>query len=473
MKKNKNKVFVVIAILLVGYFVVDYFFNDESITSTNIESLVYPDVSYNRAVEVDENNIVIYSEEIYISNSGTYIFSGDYENTTITIEIDTEVDEDYVYIIFDNTTISTTESRLIDVISAEKLVIQTTETSVNYLTQDYDSSLDTETSAVIYSKSDVIISGDGTLNIETNSNDAINGRDDVIIEDTNLYIEASGDGIVGRDYLAITNSNITVYSGADSLKSSNTESGKGDILIESGTYYIYSDGDGISASNTLQINDGNFEIESGGGYTGILKEIVVGEGGTDQSYLIETSGKSLKGYNIIINNGNFDLSSYEDAIHSDYDLYIAGGDITINAGDDGVHANNNLVIDDASLLIENAYEGLEGNSITINGGVIDAYVYDDAMNSSGEDGILTITGGEIYLYSVGDGIDSNGDFLMTGGTIIIENEAIYTMGDYSVDIAGSIEVTGGSIVDENGDDVDYENVMSSGSNQMTIPSSRR
>lgn len=464
MNFKKQYVLPLLIVVIIGAFFVYKYFLIENDSSVYIDNLVYPDIQYDE-VDIESASEVVNNEVIEITQSGTYEFTGDYENTTISVDC-----EGIVYIVLNNANITSSDGELINVISAESVVINAAEGSINYLTQDYESSEIDKSGAVIYSKSDLVINGSGKIIIETNYNDGINGRDDVVIENVSLYIDAQEDGIVGNDYLAVTDADITVYAGNDGLKASN-DTQDGNILIESGSFSIYSVCDGISAEGTLQINDGTFYIETNGGYDGVLKQITVGEGGSSQA-VTDYSSKGLKSYNILINDGTFEISSYEDAIHADNDLYIINGNIEIEAGDDALHADNNLVIDYVNLYVSNTYEGIEADNITINDGVIDVIAYDDAMNNSSEIGILTINGGTIYLYSVGDGLDSNGDLLITDGTIVIENEAIYTGGDYEIDVAGEITVTGGTIVDENGDDIDYDTVMSSGSNQMTVPSRR-
>lgn len=474
--KNKNTLLIVFVVIIVILGIILIVIDNNKVDDPNvyIDDLVYEksDLDYN--VILNEDDVVVYNEIINITNSGTYIFEGNYEDVVINVELDTTVDTEAVYLVLNNTTISSTFENVINIISAKDVVINVEENTTNYIYQTYNST-STTSGAAIYSKEDLVINGNGTLYIETNYNDGINSRDDLEIENVTLYITSLDDGIVGKDIIVVTDAIININSEGDGIKSTNEEdSTKGNILINSGVFNIVSAQDSIDAAATLQINDGEFNLESGGGYVGVMKDITVGEGsnGYVQPNQTDISSKSLKGLNIKIYGGVFNISSYEDGIHSDNDLYISSGIFVIEVGDDGIHANNNLVIDDIDLYISNGYEGLEGSSITINGGIIDVYVLDDAINSSSSSGCLTITGGKIMLYSTGDGIDSNGDLLITGGEIIIQNEAIYTMGDFAIDVDGEIVVTGGTIVDENGDDIDYNTIMHSGQNQVNIPPRR-
>lgn len=474
-KKNLSLLIFTVTIIIIVIVLIVIENNIKNDTSVYIDDLLYEKIDIDYSVTLNEDDIVIYNEIINITNSGTYIFEGNYTDVLINVDVDKNLDDGVVYLVLNGTKLIGYSDNIINIISANDVIINIEDNTDNYIYQYYATNEIDKSGAAIYSKEDLIITGYGNLYIETNYNDGINSRDDLVIEYVNLVIVSEEDGIVGKDLLVLDSVNIDITSGKDGIKSTNSDDDtKGSILIESGVFNVTSVENAIEAATTLQINDGEFNLESGGGYVGVIKDITVGEGsnGYVQPNQTDVSSKSLKALNIKIYNGEFNLSSYEDAIHSDNDLYISGGIFYIECGDDGVHANNNVVIDYIQLYIINAYEGIEGSSITINGGIIDVNVLDDAINSSSSYGILTINGGTIKLYSIGDGIDSNGDLLITGGEIIIQNEAIYTMGDYAIDVDGEITVTGGTIVDENGDDIDYNTVMNSSSNQVNIHPSR-
>lgn len=449
--------------------------NNETLASS-IEELNYNTKDYNNSININEDNIVSNEQIINITQVGTYIFTGSYEQTSITINVDKDISDQPVYIVLDNCNITSNSQNLLEIISANEVIINVLDNTTNYLTQQYNTTEEEKTGAIIYSSEDLIINGTGNLILTTNYNDAINSRDDLVIENTNIKINSIDDGIVGKDYLVINNATINITTDGDGLKASNDlDISKGNILIENGEFYIYTAKDSIIATNIIQINDGDFTLESGGGFEFILKDITVGEGtnGYIQTNAPTISSKSLKANNILINNGNFNISSYEDAIHSDGEIYIKNGIFNISSGDDGIHANDNLIIDNLDLKISNGYEGLEGASIIINGGNIDIQVYDDAINASSDTGVLIINGGTIYIYSNGDGIDSNGDLIINNCNLIIENQAIYTMGDSAIDVSGSITVNGGTIVDENGIEIDYNTVMHSAVGNINGPGMNR
>lgn len=476
MKKN-NRIYIIILILGIIVWGVVWFLTSDKLTTVTslfssvddieeVQSIAYPNNDY--TTNLDTSIVVGDNEEILITSSGTYEFSGEYSEHTIVVNVDKDVDKEPVYIVLNNAQIESNSAAPINIIEAKDVIIVLEENTVNTITQGDITTADEDfPSGAIYSKADTAIIGTGKLIVDTKYNDGINSRDDLVIEDATITVNAVGDGIVGKDMVAIRNVMLDIVSGKDGIKSTNTDDETlGYVIIESGTFNIDAGTDGISAKSLLQIEDGDFNIVTGGGFVEVLNEITVGEGSGGAilaTTLLEDSMRCLKGNDILLNGGELVLESYEDTIHANNDLTITGGTYTITSGDDGVHADNTLYITGGTITIIEGYEGLEGNIVVITGGEIDVKVLDDAFNAE-EYG--RITGGTIYLKSSGDGIDSNGDMYIEGGTITIENTAIYTGGDSEIDVTGQYTHTGGTVKDQNGNDLDAETMQGGGPGNM-------
>ncbi len=450
----KNKVIFVV-VIVVGLIVMYSVFDKKENYEANVydENIEFPETDINN---LDLTTEVLTGSNIVITKSGTYNFEGEYES--ISVNVDKDVDENDVYLVFNNVSITNEKGTPINIVEAKNVIILLEDNSYNTIIQGDIVTTDSEfPSAAIYSKADLLITGTGSLEVTTKYNDGINSRDDLVIEDSTIITDSVGDGLVGKDLVAIKNSNITINALKDGIKASNDEEPTlGNILITSGVYNIKAENDGINSQNSLQIDGGEFNIETGGGFEEVLNEITVGEGpGTSiqPTDLLEYSMKALKAEYIIINDGIFYISSYEDAIHSNNSLLINDGTFEILSGDDAIHADTDLVINNGSINIKNAYEGIEGSSITITGGDLDVVVLDDGINASETDGFIKITGGNIYVYARGDGLDSNGDLIVTGGTTIVEVDAIYSGGDSELDVGGNFEFTGGVLTDERGNSI--------------------
>ncbi|HWQ42685.1 MAG TPA: carbohydrate-binding domain-containing protein [Desulfosporosinus sp.] len=409
---------------------------------------------------VKGDGLAVQNSVVTISASGVYEITGTLTDGSIIVDVNKNTDNKTVFLVLNGATIDSQTSAPIYIKGAEKAVILLETGTKNSVVGGSGTivNADDEPSAAIFSKTDLTITGSGTLTVTANYNDGITSKDDLKITDGTLIVNAKADGIVGKDSLNVKTGNITITAGKDGLRSTNeTDEGKGNVLIQNGQFSITAANDAIQAAKQVQIDDGTFNLNSGGGYPG--KSISSGGndvGGrpgqnaatstaTKSTESTEESKKGLKaGQGILINGGTINISSYEDSLHSNTDVAINGGVLTMQSGDDGVHADNNLLINKGEITIKNSYESLEGTNITVNGGKVNATSTDDGINVNNKEGVLTITGGEIALKANGDGLDSNGSVTMTGGTVYVDGPA--GNGNGSLDYDGSFTISGGILV---------------------------
>ena len=176
------------------------------------------------------------------------------------------------------------------------------------------------------------------------------------------------------------------------------------------------------------------------------------------------SAKGIKADNAIrILAGTVTVQSTDDAVHANNDVLLAdgtngagdvtvsGGSLTLSSGDDGIHADNIVTIDGGSVDIVSAYEGIEGNQVIINGGAVWIYGKDDGINATrgAVTPLIQVNGGSLQVTTASgdtDGLDSNGNYVQTGGFVLVMGGS--TMGGVagSVDVDGSVSVTGGTII---------------------------
>ena len=91
-------------------------------------------------------------------------------------------------------------------------------------------------------------------------------------------------------------------------------------------------------------------------------------------------------------------------------------------------------------------EGIESKSaITISGGEVYVYAYDDAINAAT---CVTISGGDIYALSLNnDGIDSNGDIYISGGnTYCMGSSREAALDNDNPDAQSTLKISGGTVV---------------------------
>lgn len=185
------------------------------------------------------------------------------------------------------------------------------------------------------------------------------------------------------------------------------------------------------------------------------------------SYGQSYSTKGIKAESEInISGFTINISSTDDGIHANSDsgvletgedgkgtIVINGGSITISSGDDGMHADKQLDVNDGYINVVTSYEGLEAMTINLNGGKIYVYDTDDGINACTGDGktspIVNVTGGYIDVTTASgdtDGIDSNGNYVQTGGFVLVKGGSSSGNVSGSIDVDGTVTITGGTCV---------------------------
>lgn len=404
-----------------------------------------------------ESKSIELTESIVITEDGVYELSG--EITDGYIEIDTLGN---IKLILNNVSITNSSGPAIYIKNAENTAIYIAKDTINYLEDGNTYTSFDDVDGVIYSADDLILDGEGSLNIKANYQDGIVSKDDLKIINGTYNVDSLDDGIRGKDSLYILNGEFQITSGGDGLKSTNdTDSEKGYVLILDGTFKIEADLDGIQAETKLIIKDGDLEIITGGGSNNASTSNSWGSWGFGQ--IDNDSAKGLKsGSNLVIENGIFNLDTSDDSIHSNNYIGIKLGTIVISSGDDGIHADEELIIDDGDIDILKSYEGLESSNITINNGNINIVASDDGINVAGgndqssmnrpgqnnfannTNNKLIINNGFIYTNANGDGIDVNGNGYIYGGEIYVEGSV--DNGNTALDYDGEFVVNGGTLV---------------------------
>jgi hypothetical protein len=446
--------------------------NHEDVEDYNWDSSDVFSITFNtNSISIDDKNGAyararVNKTTVTITSAGTYSISGTLDNGRITVDAN---DEEVVRLIFNGVNISSATTPPVYIKNAKKTIIILATGTENYVTDNEDN----EGKGALFSNDDLTICGDGSLTVSGNTNDAIRSDDGLIIKNGDIMVTSVDDGIRGKDYLVIKGGSITVYSIGDGLKSDNDEEeDRGYIYVEDGTININStQGDAITAQTDLLITGGTFTLASGsGGYATPDEDI---------------STKGLKaGVSIVIDDGDFTISSSDDSIHSNDGVVINNGTFNIASGDDGIHADYSLGINDGAFNISKSYEGLESAIIIIKNGDIQINSSDDGINVVGADqgtdwgreppqmngtdwgreppqmngtnwgrdprqemysgnSYLHIYGGYVYIDALGDGIDVNGAVEMTDGYLIINGPIANNNG--ALDF-GTFKITGGFLL---------------------------
>ena len=294
----------------------------------------------------------------------------------------------------------------------------------------------------------VDISGDGNLNIYTDTYSEYS--EEVTSSGSSSGTSTSRNSSANKTASANT---VSYVAASDTIANAPGGSGGGNM----------GGMDGQNGGNAPDMNGGSGGNKAGGNRPGMPGDFNKSGNSSGQSY----STKGIKAESEInISGFTINISSTDDGIHANSDsgvletgedgkgtIVINGGSITISSGDDGIHADKQLDVNDGYINVVTSYEGLEAITINLNGGKIYVYATDDGINACTGDGktspIVNVTGGYIDVTTTSgdtDGIDSNGNYVQTGGFVLVKGGSSSGNVSGSIDVDGTVTITGGTCV---------------------------
>ena len=290
-------------------------------------------------------------EDITITAEGVYVISGSAKNVTIYVEAG---DEDKVQIVLDGATIINESMPCIYVKSADKVFVTTTDSEndlevTGTFTEDGDTKLD----AVIFSKDDLVLNGEGTLDIVSTDN-GVACKDTLKITGGTVNVSCTDAAFEANDAIEIADGVITVTACNDGLHAENDEDDSvGYIFISGGKIDIIAADDAIHATTMVQIDDGEITL---------------------------TGAECIEGTYIQVNGGNIVIEASDDGINASQKssaytptFEMNGGTvkITMGAGDtDGVDSNGHIIINDGTIDISGQSTFDYDGTAEYNGGTI-------------------------------------------------------------------------------------------------------
>ena len=312
-------------------------------------------ISLNKnTVSYEEPSVSAADGTVTITKKGTYLLSGTWEGS-ILIDVGKE---DKVQLILDGADISANTTAAVYVKEADKVFLTLAGGSSNKLksTGEFVNIDDNNIDGTVFSKADLTVNGEGTLEVTSETGHGIVGKDDLVITGGTVKVESAGHGLSGKDSVRISGGVFDITCGKDGIHSGNDEDEeKGYVYIGGGEFMIAAEDDGIHAENRVVIEAGNINITKS--YEGIEGRI----------------------------------------------LEFAGGTVSLTSKDDGLNATDGST---GGFGFGKMGGGAGGTSASL-----------EDIESSNI--LIKISGGQLNIRADGDGIDSNGCFLMTGGAVYV------------------------------------------------------
>ena len=308
---------------------------------------------------LNSTTIELGDEDVYIKNQGTYILTGTMNNASVIVE--TAKDKE-VRIVLDNVTINSGDFASIYIIESDKVTLTLAKDSINTLSDSKEHTQidDNDVDSVIFSKADLVINGQGTLNVSSDIGHGIVSKDDLIVAGGTINVTSKKQGISGKDTVKIHDGILNITSGTDSIKSDNDEDeDRGFVYITGGTINIDSEDDAIQGYHLIQVDGGTININKS--YEGLEAQYVVVNGGDliinasdDGINAVDKSG-STEDDNTQVDQGMRRPMMMVGSTNAG--LTINGGSVYINASGDGIDSNGTATLNGGSLLIDGPVSG--------------------------------------------------------------------------------------------------------------------
>lgn len=416
-------------------------------------------------IVAEGENVWVEENTVTIQGEGTYLLTGSLSNGQIIINGEKT---DNIHLILDGVSVACADSAALYIKQADKVVCTLAENTTNLFSNGEGFSKEEEDNvdAAVFSKDDLTWNGTGILTIQSQGN-GITSKNDLVFTGGEYEITSEGHGLEGKESVRIAEGNFSITSGKDGIHAEDKDdTSQGFLYIADGTFVIHAQGDGMDAATVLQMDGGDVTIVAGGGsseadLSSSSNPPMFRQNETSNETEEETvSTKGLKaGQMVRILQGNLQVDTLDDALHSNGDIVVESGTFFLSTGDDAIHGDNSVTIRGGDVEIPICYEGIEAMNILVEGGNISLTATDDGINAAGgeeneknggfmetvnENNWIRIEGGTLIISADGDGMDSNGNLYVTGGEIYISGPT--SGGDGSLDFAGTGEITGGTLV---------------------------
>ena len=441
----------------------------------NVAQYVTPSLGGAHVTIVQSNTAAVDNDEITYQLSGTttngsFALGGSYKCT----------------ISLAGVTLTNPNGAAITISNSKRIQLSAKKNTTNTLTDCTSGSQ----KACIYSKGQLQLQGNGTLNVVGNTKHGIKSASYISIKNMTLNITSTvGDGINCEEYMEIKSGTITLSGiGDDGIQcdlGGTTSTGittyhededTGNIYVSGGTLNVAVTADaakGVKCDGDLYITDGTITATTSGGGTWDSDELktkacaglsadgnIAISGGTIAITSTGAGGKGISGDGTLLVSDSAAITittSGQALVASSSDsLTVVSNSQTLDnyttnykSSPKGIKIDGTISITGGEITITTSGAGGEGieskSTMDISGGQITVNSYDDGLNSSSH---MTISGGYIYVNaSNNDGLDANGNMYVQGGLIYAKSASSPEVAlDANTEDHYALYITGGTII---------------------------
>ena len=389
------------------------------------------------------DGVTVEDGTLTITKAGTYKLSGEYQGQ---IKVET-ADSDAVRLVLDNANITNSSGAALNVVNADEVILYSASGTTNTISDgaDYTATGEDDPDAVVYSKADLTIAGEGTLKVNGNHEDGIHTSDGLVIASGTLEVNAANTGIKGKDYVDILGGTINVTAQQDGIKSTNdTDEGQGWTRLSNGTVTVNAGDDGFKASRIVEISGGSLTVEQ--------------------------SDEGIEAQYINVSGGDVNVTSADDGMNASLKTSDSEStDSSANTSDTANQQQNNQQqgslpggqqsgtsnqqqqgMGQPPAMSGTSQDGTSQNGTTGTGQQGMGQPPQGGMPGGGGgtfeviDAAINVSGGHVTVNAEGDGIDSNGVTTLSGGTLIVNGPS--QGGNAALDTNGDLLLNGATVL---------------------------
>ena len=441
----------------------------------NVAQYVTPTISGAHVTINQSNTEAVNDDEI------TYQLSGTTSNGSLTLGGSYKCT-----IALAGVTLANPNGAAITVTNSKRIQLSAKSGTVNTLTDGASGSQ----KACVYSKGQLQLQGNGTLNVVGNTKHGIKSASYISVKNLTLNITSTvGDGISCEEYMEIKSGTITLSGIGDDgiqcdlggttstgITTDHEDEDTGNIYISGGTLNVTTTAaasKGLKADGDLYITGGVINATTTGGGAWDSDDMKVKScaglnadgniaisGGTLVLKSTGAGGKGISGDGtfVVSDSANITITTSGQAVvaSSSGSLSTVSSSQSLDryttnykSSPKGIKIDGAITINGGKISISTSGAGGEGleskSTLTINDGEIAIKSYDDGINAASD---LTVNGGMVYAWATNnDGLDANGNVYLKGGLV-------YAVGASSPEVAidanseeqKKLYVQGGTIV---------------------------